>query len=137
MLYAKTMFGDLLKETWPYLIINATDLSIGQRFNFSPAQFSCIGSDIKNFRLAYAVAASSAYPVFFPSIALKNFNYPPPVDIYPGRGKGPYVPLSDGGLVDNFATRIYLDLLDRGALIGNPKGTLRPLARAFVFIRID
>ncbi|HEV8539830.1 MAG TPA: patatin-like phospholipase family protein [Nitrospiraceae bacterium] len=138
-LYAKRTFGDL--KPWPYLIINATDLSDGQRFNFTPTQFNCIGSDLKKFRLAYAVAASAAYPVFFPTLSLKNFNYPPPGDIHLGRGKGQYIPLIDGGLVDNFATRVYLDLLLNGELIGDPirdpKGKIRPLARAFVFIRID
>ena len=134
-LYGKTTFGDL--EAWPHLVINATDLSTGLRFNFTPSQFNCIGSDLSRFPVAYAVAASAAYPVYFPPLVLENFNYPPSPGIRPERRKGHYVQLSDGGLVDNFATRVYLDMLLRQFLVGDPDGRFRPLARALVVIRID
>jgi len=139
VLFSKQTFGDLSK--WPYLVVNATDVALGERFNFTPFQFNCIGSDLSKFPLAYAVAASAAYPVFFPTLALTNFSEKKPGEISPFRKKGRYIPLTDGGLVDNYATAVYLDLLSRGRLIGDPindpKGIVRPPPRGFVFIQID
>ncbi len=71
MLFDDKTFGDLRSK--PFLIINATDLVTGRRFTFTQEQFRCLQSDLAHYPLGYAVAASSAFPVFFSSIQLKNF----------------------------------------------------------------
>ena len=52
---------------------------------FTPFGFDAINSDIGHFRVAHAVAASSAYPVIPGPAALQNFATPG------------YVHLADGG----------------------------------------
>ncbi len=136
ILFDNSTFSDLPK--WPFLVIGATDLTRGMQFNFTEAQFRCIGSDIGKYPLSYAVAASAAYPIFFGTIPLKNFNYPPDSSAMSlNREKGRFVNLSDGGLVDNLAIRPYLQLLEKGFLIGNPQGKPRKLSKGLIYIRVD
>lgn len=68
-------FSDLNKPNRPLILINATDLSNGVRFSFTQDYFDLICSDINNFPLAKAVTASSAVPVVFNPVVLKNY-YP-------------------------------------------------------------
>jgi predicted acylesterase/phospholipase RssA len=139
-LFNDRTFANLHKP--PYLLIGATDISRGQEFIFSETQFRCIHSDLGQYPLGYAVAASAAFPVYFGSIPLKNFNtYGSPdereYETLRGRVKGPIVPLLDGGLVDNLAVRAYLDPLANGMLIGGTSAPGRPPARALIFIQAD
>ena len=50
------------KAQKPFLIINATNLYQGARFEFTGRQFRYLGSDIRSYPIARAVAASSAFP---------------------------------------------------------------------------
>lgn len=131
-LYNNKTFADLPR--WPYLLIGATDLSRGIPFNFSRAQFACIGSDLASYPLGSAVAASAAYPMFFGTIPLQNFSYKLDTE---NKKRGPFLALSDGGLVDNLAIRNYVLLLNRGYLVGDHLETFRKRARAFIFIQVD
>jgi NTE family protein len=65
-------FGDLTANGPPYVDINATDLTTGMRFTFSQELFDFICSDLSGLKVARAVTASSAVPVAFPPVVLKN-----------------------------------------------------------------
>lgn len=125
-------YADLLaRGTRPWVSINATDMTLGSRFEFVQDQFDLLCSDMGSVRLATAVAASSAVPIALSPITLKN--YPGPclsgasLDLYglfgarqqaqqfqqattyldkPAR---PFVHLLDGGLADNLGTRAPLE----------------------------
>ena len=120
----------------PFLIVNATNLYQGARFEFTSRQFCYLGSDISSYPVARAVAASSAFPLLLSPISLVN--YPNPADkkvtpqdelaqegywnnkrryyaaqnndIYADEKKHPYVHLMDGGLADNLGLRAIYDL---------------------------
>lgn len=47
----------------PYLLLNATDMTLGARFEFTQDQFDLLCSDLSRVPVARAVAASSAFPV--------------------------------------------------------------------------
>lgn len=70
-IFGKSTMAKLPKRPW--LILNATDLVTGIRFEFSKEFFSCLGSDLPSFPIGHAVAASSALPVAFKPITLKSF----------------------------------------------------------------
>src|ERR1700687_1296435 len=57
----------------PFVILNATDLTTGAAFSFSQDDFDRICSDLQGIPLARAVLASSAFPVAFTPITLKNY----------------------------------------------------------------
>jgi NTE family protein len=65
-------FADIKRNGPPYIDINATDLTNGLRFTFSQELFDLICTDLGSFSVARAVTASSAVPVAFPPVVLKN-----------------------------------------------------------------
>ena len=65
-------FSDIQRNGAPYIDINATDLTNGLRFTFSQELFDMICTDLGSFSVARAVTASSAVPVAFPPVVLKN-----------------------------------------------------------------
>jgi len=67
----------------PVLILNASDLVAGRRFEFSPRDFNCLTADLADYRVGDAVAASSAFPGAFPSMILGNYG---PHNECPNRG---------------------------------------------------
>ncbi len=56
----------------PFIIVNATDLAIGKRFEFTQDQFDVIGSDLAAFPVARAVAASSAFPILLSPLTIQK-----------------------------------------------------------------
>ncbi len=56
----------------PILILNASDLVTGRRFEFTPRDFNCLASNLLDYRIADAVTASSAFPGAFPSVIMEN-----------------------------------------------------------------
>jgi NTE family protein len=66
-------FADLQRPAAPQIILNATDLSTAGRFPFSPLWFGMICSELGSFPVSHAVTASSAVPIVFPTIRLRNF----------------------------------------------------------------
>ncbi len=61
-------FADLLakpKGSVPFLVLNATDISIAHRFEFTQDQFDLLCSDLGGVTISRAVAASSDFPVAF------------------------------------------------------------------------
>ena len=75
LLFKGATFGDLAARPGaPFLIINSTDLTSGARFEFTQDQFDFINSDLSQFPIARAVAASSAFPVLLRPVVLKNYS---------------------------------------------------------------
>ena len=148
-------FGDLRqRENAPRLLINATDLTLGSAFQFTPQQFSLICSDLDRVPLSFAVAASSAVPLLLTPMTLKNHasECPQALAQQPTFGTGnfrarlmskeqqsyldgerrAYIHLVDGGLSDNLSVRGLLDqTVAQGGLTklarGLPPGTVRKM----------
>jgi NTE family protein len=126
-------FGDLVQaRRKPFIILNATDMSLGRRFEFTQDQFDLLCSDLSSFKVASAVAASSAFPGLLSPLTLQNFagagcGYSPPQwlqdandrtnpparylharDLLSYREQAdsrPWIHLLDGGLADNIGLR--------------------------------
>lgn len=126
-------FADLLgMPRKPYIILNATDMTLGRRFEFTQDQFDLLCSDLGPVKVANGVAASSAFPGLLSPLTVKNFasegcgyktplwlsdaaqpGNPMPIsmrardalsyqDLQAGRA---HVHLLDGGLADNIGLR--------------------------------
>jgi NTE family protein len=137
ILFRGATFGDLDRQPGPFLIINATDVSTGARFDFTQSQFDLIGSDLRSYRVSRAVAASSAVPAVLTPVTLRNYGgdrgVPPDwladvarqtnrlserVLLHVAEVRGyldslnrPYLHLVDGGVADNLGLRVVLDAL--------------------------
>lgn len=75
--YDKELFhgaklGDFRSDKGPIISIHATDIGTGERFSFVPDYFRLICSDWSTFPVARAVTASSAVPIAFAPVVLKN-----------------------------------------------------------------
>lgn len=66
-------FADIQRREGPLILINASDLGYGVRFSFVQEYFDLLCSDISTYPVARAVAASSAVPVLFNPVVLKNY----------------------------------------------------------------
>jgi NTE family protein len=147
-LYDKTIFGSgtmqklAEKGKRPFLIINATNLYTGSRFEFTGDQFNYISSDILSYPIAQAVTASSAFPFLLSPIGLVNYSSSDNFKItkademalkdywnnkeryynalnntmYSDKEEHPYLYLMDGGLADNIGLRAVHDLYIRGGI---------------------
>jgi NTE family protein len=114
----------------PFVILNATNMANGERFEFTQEQFDFLASDLNSYPVSRAVAASSAFPFLLSPISLKNYphtNFILPKDyesglddydvnrrryywamnraIYTDDRRLPYLHLMDGGLADNIGLR--------------------------------
>ena len=67
-------FADMQREGAPLILINASDLGYGVRFSFVQEYFDLLCSDIATFPVARAVTASSAVPLVFLPIVVKNYH---------------------------------------------------------------
>jgi NTE family protein len=75
LLFKGATFADLTPRPGrPFLIVNATDLAIGARFEFTQDQFDLLQSDLSKFPISRAVAASAAFPPYFGPVILKNYS---------------------------------------------------------------
>jgi NTE family protein len=75
LLFKGATFADLTPQPGrPFLIVNATDLAIGARFEFTQDQFDLLQSDLSKFPISRAVAASAAFPPYFGPVILKNYS---------------------------------------------------------------
>lgn len=138
-LYHRTVFQErtfaALAGRRPFVILNATDLATGGRFEFTQEQFNVLGSDLGPYPVARAVAASSAFPIALTPVSLQNYpapaGWPPPpefqeyqdalrafdadrtrwawararLDYHTRKAERPWVHLGDGGMADNIGLR--------------------------------
>ena len=128
-------FSKLEQQGRPFIMLNATNLGPGRRFDFTQQHFDAIGSRLDQYKVARAVAASSAFPFLLSAVSLKNWplaeGYPAPKPLNPKNWtnrrynaarnlafylnkKNKYIHLMDGGLSDNIGARAILDAYDRG-----------------------
>ena len=66
-------FADLVnspKGKVPFLVLNATDIGIAHRFEFTQDQFDLLCSDLSGVTVSRAVAASSNFPVAFAPLTI-------------------------------------------------------------------
>ena len=137
-LFGRHTFGDLLaQQRRPFLIINATDMSLGSRFEFTQDQFDLLCSDLSSFPLGRAVAASSAFPIVLSPVTLRNYagscdllepdwiqstladasastrrrNQALEARAYLNSTNRPFIHLLDGGLADNLGLRGPLEAI--------------------------
>ncbi len=135
ILFHGATFADLQRKEGPFIIINSTDASEGGRFNFTQYIFDVLCSDLSNYPVSRAVAASSAVPGLLTPITLNNYGgtcdytgdeWISRLDAeYTGRlqlrahelssmGNGtnrPYLHLVDGGVADNLGLRPLMDTM--------------------------
>ncbi len=71
LIFKKKTFADMRPDA-PTIVINATDLSLGQGFAFTGYHFNWICSDLDSYPVSRAVAASAAVPVLFSPITIQN-----------------------------------------------------------------
>jgi predicted acylesterase/phospholipase RssA len=137
VVFKHATFSTLLEQAprrRPYLLLNATDMTQGARFEFTQDQFDLLCSDLTTVPVARAVAASSAFPVLLSPLTLHNYSGGTPCDdfrpprwltnglesteqprrvtlarnllSYRTRAQNqPFVHLLDGGLSDNIGLR--------------------------------
>ncbi len=143
-LYRGMTFGDIARRPrHPQLVVTATDMSLGEGFDFTAEQFALICSDLASVPLSFAVTASSAVPLLLSPVTLRNYRgdcpLPPEIDRPPtvsddggfrarlfraqersyldARAR-PYIHLVDGGLADNLGVRRLLDRALAGGGVG-------------------
>jgi NTE family protein len=131
-LFSQRTYGHLASVcSRPFIVINATDLSLGARFEFSQGQFDLLQSDLAGVSVGRAVASSSAFPGLLTPLTVQNYEktvFVEPAwvdrvirydrDISPRRYKYAqevrsyfdtthrcYVHLVDGGVSDNIGLR--------------------------------
>ena len=143
-LFHNATYGDLLDQGRPLILINASDMSLGTRFEFTQDQFDLLCSDLTSYSIAQAVAASSAVPLALSPLSLRNyandcgyqepdwvaqalsdradsarrFNKASELRSYLDHARRPYIHLLDGGISDNTGLRALLDrtVTDHNAL---------------------
>jgi NTE family protein len=126
-LFEHATFKSLMRQRRPLIWINASDIYNRTPFVFGRVLFGALCSDLTNYPISLAVAASAAVPVFFTPIVLQNFTgaCPTPLPDWVARtlgnpdappllrlfanaleryhsGEVRYVKLLDGGIVDNY-----------------------------------
>ena len=138
-IFDAALFSKLEQQGRPFIILNASNLGPGRRFDFTQQHFDAIGSRLDQYKVARAVAASSAFPFFLSAVSLKNWplaeGYQPPsfctqntlkskdwtsrqynaarnLEFYLNKENG-YIHLMDGGLSDNIGAQAILDAYDR------------------------
>lgn len=135
-LFKGKTFGDIRHDS-PDIIINASDLGSGNRFSFIQEQFDFICSDVNAYSVSDAVAASSAVPIVFQPVVLKNYsecensktsdpsNIESPhalstlkgLKSYADKEKRPYIHLVDGGITDNLGLLAFSDTIQKEAFL--------------------
>jgi len=145
----------------PFVVVTATDMSLGARFEFTQDTFDLLCSDLDKLPVARAVAASSALPVVLSPVTLWNyagrcgFVMPPfpegrgemalrqdqrmrEIESYLDRERRPYIHLLDGGLSDNMGLR---GIIEVSALYGGLSNAMRAVGlnsvRKLVFISVN
>jgi len=129
-------FADMMRPGHPMIMINASDLAAGVRFSFIQEYFDLLGSDLKSFPVANAVAASSAVPVVFNPVVVRNYPDVPGrksrwsadakqravkdaefamlyegLNSYSDKERRKYIHFVDGGITDNMGLRAIFDVV--------------------------
>jgi NTE family protein len=157
-------FGDIASRKGPMIVINATDMSYGTRIGFTQDAFDLICSDVSQFPVARAAAASSAVPMVLTPITLRNYagscgfkvheRFEEPLksssvserqfyltnnlSVYLDSEKKPYIHLVDGGVADNLGLRAILDrVMLRGSVWKSIQGTPAEKVKKVVLLVVN
>jgi len=163
LLFHGARFSDFQQVDGPLIIINATDLGAGVRFSFLQEYFDLICADLSTFPVSRAVAASSAVPLVFNPVVLKNYascdslsaaylaetraqtaDSPVMEDVteglasYSNKESRRYIHLVDGGISDNLGLLAIYEMIETS---GGIKPFLdaynAPIPPYFVVISVD
>ena len=147
LLYHGATFADLAnRRQGPFAVISATDMSLGQRVEFTQEHFDALCLDLNRLPVARAVAASSAVPLIFAPITLNNHgghcHYQPPprarddsetltryIAPYQDSAARPYIHLLDGGLTDNLGLRDVVNAIIHVPINENTQQSIRNFQR--------
>lgn len=156
-------FSDMIRDDGPIIVINASDLGGGIRFSFLQKYFDLLCSDLSSYSVSRAVAASSAVPLMFSPVVLKNHNCYEHKDgwiLGPGtrkkdqhwreveytveslakladKQKRAYLHLVDGGITDNLGLRAVYDLLSTGDGVLNIRANRNRNIKRFIVLSVD
>ena len=149
---AKTYADLAARRSRPFVILNATDMTLGSQFSFVQDQFDLLCSDLSGVSLARAAAASSAFPGLLTPLTFRNYagscdyRQPPWVEralkdrksrvnvgrtasaerrqsyAASGEARRDYIHLIDGGVADNIGLR---EPLAAAANLNHPWSVLR------------
>jgi len=143
ILFRGATFADIQRRGGPFIVINATDISTGARFEFTQYIFDLMCSDLSGFPVSRAVAASSAVPGLLTPVTVNNYagrwdssepawvrrSYSEAdgrirlrareLGLMLDRTNRPYFHLVDGGVSDNLGLRPILDTIT--LLEGSPE----------------
>ncbi len=132
-------YKDLMRQGRPLVVISATDVSYGNSFSFTQDFFDLICSDLSDFPVAGAVAASNGFPGLFSPVTLRSHTAEcggrrpgwerrvgerergDPLsrlgtqakfaNQYLDPSRTSYVHLADGGIADNLALRVSASVM--------------------------
>lgn len=144
-------FADM-KRDGPMVVINTSDLGYAVRFSFVQEYFNLLCSDLSSFPVARAVAASSAVPVLFNPVVVRNYpdcssakpawltmlekreaedprlaQMATGIESYFDKERRKYAHFVDGGITDNLGLRAIYDVIEAA---GGPVSYLRKVHRA-------
>lgn len=134
-IFNRATFADMQQAHGPYVVINATEMTLGTRFQFTQDYADIICTDLSRLPVARAVTTSSAVPLLFSPITITNragecgwqrpawvqkafetedrssrlYNLASNMVALENHEERPYLHLFDGGLADNLGLRALLD----------------------------
>ncbi|HVP31854.1 MAG TPA: patatin-like phospholipase family protein [Myxococcota bacterium] len=162
-IFGRRTFADLPRKR-PFIVLEATDLSLGARFPFTQEHFDRLCSNLDGVTVSRGVTASSAFPLAFTPLTLDNrpkascgYTAPAWVELaeqdfedaperwslartwrdYEDAGRRPFVHLSDGGIADNIGLRIVGSSIDGGDSLGIFAGANARAIQRLVVIVVD
>ena len=156
-------FADMIGPGRPMVLINASDLGYGTRFSFVQEYFDLLCSDLSSFPVARAVVASSAVPILFHPIVVKNHagcdSGPPEwllaakrraadnaqltlvvdeLGTYFDKEERKYAHFVDGGITDNLGLHALFEIVEvSGGAQAYLKDFQQPVPRRMVLIVVD
>lgn len=68
-----SMLGADGRGVRPFIILNATDMSLGAQFPFTQESYDRLCSDLSGVKVARGVTASSAFPVAFTPLTIRSY----------------------------------------------------------------
>ena len=161
--FADATFADMRNENSPLILINASDLSTGSRFSFVQEYFNLLCSDLSTFPVARAVTASSAVPIMFEPVVVKNYpdcgsvarpwetaiaerstddmeisQIKGSLSQYSDPQKIQYAHFVDGGITDNLGLRALYEIVEvSGGITAMHTRAKRQPPRRFAVISVD
>lgn len=166
-LYKGKTFGYLANHRkGPFVIVSATDMSLGQKVIFTQEFFDGLCLNLSDVEIARAVASSSSVPLIFSPLTFNNnggrCNYHPPeitkmvtaitantqksknveemretLASYQDSQKRPFLHLVDGGLTDNLGLSAFTDSYDLIGKEGLYKTALATKLKRIVIISMN